>query len=85
MNGTRYLVLFGSANYDFICNRIRYLIGIKSRITYFISHNYAKTKVDSYYSLSLEETVLNKNKNNYYYNIFLEKCLYQLRKKSDKL
>ena len=48
-------------------------------------------QVDSYDSLPLEKTltfhviifiksVFNKDKNNYYYNIFLEKGLYQLRK-----
>ena len=50
-----------------------------------ISHNYAKIKVDLYDSLPLENTmtfhnviifiksVFNKDKNNYYYIIFLEK------------
>ena len=33
----RYLVLFGSEEYDFIYNRIRYLIRGKSDITYFFS------------------------------------------------
>ena len=47
-DGTRYLVLFGGEKYDFICNRIRYLIGVKRGITYAISHNYAKINVDSY-------------------------------------
>ena len=41
-DGTRYLVLFGCEKYDFIYNRIRYLIGVKSNITYVISHDYAK-------------------------------------------
>ena len=58
------------------------------------SHYYAKIKVNSYDSLSLEETLTlhnviiliksvlnNKDQNHYYYNIFLEKCLYQLAKK----
>ena len=30
--GTRYLVLFGSEKYDFIYNRSRYLISVKSGI-----------------------------------------------------
>ena len=38
-DGNRYLVLFGSEKYDFIYNRIRYLMGVKSGITYVISHN----------------------------------------------
>ena len=85
-DGTRYLALFGNKKYDFIYNRIRYLIGVKSGITYVISHNYVKIKVDSYDSLPLEKimafhnviilikSLFNKDKNNYYYNIFLEKA-----------
>ena len=56
-DGTTYLVLFGSKKYDFIYNKIWYLIGVKSGITYVISHNYAKIKIDSYDSLPLEETM----------------------------
>ena len=56
-DGTRYLVLFGAEKYDFIYNRIRYLIGVKSGITYVFSHNYAIIKVDSYDSLPLEKTL----------------------------
>ena len=54
---TSYLVLFGSEKYDSIYNRIRYLISVKSDITYIISHNYTKIKVDSYASLHLEKTM----------------------------
>ena len=88
---TRYLVLFGAEWYDFIYHRIEYLIGIKSDITYVVSHNYAKIKGDPYNSLPLEKTltfyviihirsVCNKDQNHYYYNIFLEICSYQLKK-----
>ena len=92
-DGTRYLALFGSKKYDFIYNRIRYLIGIKNGITYVISHKYAEMKVDSYNYLPLEKamtfynviilikSVFNKDKNNYYYNIFLGKAWYELSKK----
>ena len=45
-DGTRYLVLFGGEKYDFIYNRIRHLIEVKSGIKCVISHNYAKKKVD---------------------------------------
>ena len=57
------------------------------------SHNYTRIKIDSYDFLSLEniltvqnaiilvKSVLNKDQNHYYYDIFLEKCLYQLTKK----
>ena len=92
-DGFRYLVLFGSEKYDFIDNKIRYLISVKSGIAYIISHNYAKIKVDSYNYLPLEKTitfynviilinsVFDKDKNNYCYNIFLEKASYELPKK----
>ena len=57
-------------------------------MTYIFSHSFAKIKVDSYDSLPAEKrltlhnviihikSVLNKDKNYYYYEIFLEKCLY---------
>ena len=57
-------------------------------MTYIFSHSFAKIKVDSYDSLPTEKrltlhnviihikSVLNKDKNYYYYEIFLEKCLY---------
>ena len=77
-DGTRCLVLFGNEKYDFIYNRVRYIISVKSGITYIISHNYAKMKVDSYDSSPLEKAVTfhnaiillksvwNTDKNNYY-------------------
>ena len=36
-DGTKYLTLFGSENYDAIYDRIRYLISLKSGITYIFS------------------------------------------------
>ena len=98
-DGTRYLTLFGSEKYDAIYDRIRYLtnlkylMNLKTSITYIFSHYFAKTEVDSYDSLLIEKmvtlhnviiqikSVLNKNGNLYYSKIFLEKCLYQLAKK----
>ena len=44
---TTYSVLFRNGKYDSIYNRIRYLIRVKTGITYVISSNYAKIKVDS--------------------------------------
>ena len=44
---TRYLILFGSQKYDYIYNRIRYLLFEKGVITDIISHNYTKIEVDS--------------------------------------
>ena len=76
----------------FFYNRMRYLIGVKIGITYVISHNYEKIKVDSSESLPLEKTlslhnniifiiwVFNKDKNNHYYNIFLWYGSYKLPK-----
>ena len=92
-DGTRYSVLFVGKRYDFTYNWIRYLIRVKSGITYVISHNYAKIKVHSYDSLPSEKTLtlhnviiliksfFNKDKNNNYYNKFLEKDSYKLPKK----
>ena len=54
-DGTIYLVLFRPGKYDVIFNRIKYLIGVKSGITYVIFHYFTKTKVDSYDSLPLEK------------------------------
>ena len=44
--GTRYSVLFGSENYNFVYNKISYLTEVRSGITYVISHYCAKLKVD---------------------------------------
>ena len=86
-------MLFGSEKYDSIYDRIRYLINVKSGITYIIVHICVKIKIDLYDSLPLEKTmtlcnviilvelVWNKDKNNYYYNIFVEKVSYELPKK----
>ena len=87
-DGIRYLVLF-SYSYDEICNRIKYLISEKSGITNSINYNFAKIRIDSYNSLPIQKTltfhndiiliksVVNENKNKYYYNIFLEKGSYK--------
>ena len=92
-DGTRHLTLLGSEKYDAIYNRIRYLIGLKGSITYAFFHDYAKIKVDCYYSLLIEKrfslyngiilikSVFNEDKNRYYYYIFSEKCFHQLAKK----
>ena len=54
-----------------------------------INHNFGKIRIDSSNSLPIEKiltfhnviilikSVVNKNKNKYYYNIFLEKGLYK--------
>ena len=59
---------------------------LESDVAYVIYHNFARSKFDSYDSLSLEEiqtfhnviilikSVLNKVQNHYCYDIFSEKC-----------
>ena len=71
-----------------ICDKIKYLISGKSGITDSINLNFGKIRIDSYNSLPIEKiltfhiviilikSVINKNKNNYYYNIFLEEDSY---------
>ena len=54
---TRCLTLFGSEKCEAIYNRIRYLISQKSGMTYSFSHYFAKIKVDSYDSLSIEKEI----------------------------
>ena len=58
---------------------------VKKMVTDSINHNFARIRIDSYNSLPIEKiltfhnaitlikSVVNKNENNYYYNIFLEK------------
>ena len=73
---------------DKICDKIKYLISRNSGITNSINHNFGKIRIDSYNSLPikkmltfhsliiLNKSALNKNENEYYYNIFLQKGLY---------
>ena len=75
-NGTRYLELFGPQKYDAIYNRIRYLVNQNSGTTHINCRNYARIKIDSYDSLSLEETLT-------LYNIIILKCSYQLPKNNE--
>ena len=77
-DGTKYLELFGPEKYNTIYKRIRYLVSQKSGITYALSHNYPRIKIDV---IILIESVFNKNQNHYYYKIFLETCSYQLVEK----
>ena len=68
---------------------------MKSGIPYVISHHYAKIEVDLYNYLPVEKkltfynviilikSVFHKDKNDYYYNIFLEKGSNKLPKNSN--
>ena len=71
--------------FDKACDKIKYLPSEKSGITNSINHNFGEIRIDSYNSFLIEKTctfhnvitliksVVNKNKNNSYPNIFLEK------------
>ena len=84
-----YFVLFASERYNAIYNRIKYLVSEKSGITDSINHNFARIRIDSFNYLPIEKiwtfqnviilikSVVNKNKNNYYCNMFLEKGSYE--------
>ena len=79
------LILFDYGLFNKICDKIKYLISKKSGITNSINHNFGKIRIDSYNSLPIKKilifhnvitlikSVVNKNKNKYYYHIFLEK------------
>ena len=85
----RHLVLFDNGLFDKICDKIQYLISEKSGIADSINHNFGEIRIDSCNYLLIEniltfhnviiliKSVVNKNKNNYYYNIFLEKDLHK--------
>ena len=78
-------MLFGYSHCDKICDKIKYLISDKSGITDSVNHNFARIRIELYNSLPTEKIltfhnviilikwVVNKNKNEYYYNMFLEK------------
>ena len=88
-NELRYLVLFDYILFDKTCDKIECLISETSGITDSINHNFGKIRIYSYNYLSIEQilsfhkviilikSVVDKNKNNYYYNIFLEKGSYK--------
>ena len=79
-HGSRCLELFGLRIYNAVYERIKYLISEKSDAKYIITHNFARIRIDSYNPLPIERTltfhnvliliksVVNKNRNNYYYN-----------------
>ena len=86
-DGNRYLTLFGSEKYGSIYNRTRYLVSLKSSIpniffSLLSSKSLPKEKILTLDNvIILIKLVINKDKNQYYYNILLEKCSYQLVRK----
>ena len=89
-DGTRYLLLLEAGKLDSIYNRIGYKKWEQKLVLHILF-------LIIMWRLSLAETltfhnvikhiksVRVKDKNNYYYNIFLEKCLYELPKNNNKL
>ena len=85
----RYLILFDYNNCDEGCDKIKYLISEKRGITDSVDHNFARIRIDSFDSLPFKKVLLSfrnviiviksvVNKNiNYYYNMLLEKGLYE--------
>ena len=86
---TKHLVLFEYGLFQKIRNKIKYVISKKSRIKNSINHNFGRINIESCNYLPIQKiltfhnvillikSVINKNKNKYYYNIFLEKGLYK--------
>ena len=80
-----HLVLFDNGLFDKFCHKIKYLISKKSVLAYSINHNSGEIRIISYNYLPIEKaltfhnvitlikSVVNKNENEYYYYIFLEK------------
>ena len=85
----RYLVLFNYSYCNKMCHEIRYLLIEKGGITDSINQNFARIRIDSNDSLFIEKiltfhnviipikSVFNKNKHEYYYNIYLGKGSYR--------
>ena len=69
----RYLILYDYKRYNAIYDRIKYLISEKSGIIDSNNNNFSRIRIDSCNSLTLIKSTVNKNKNEYYYNILLEK------------
>ena len=57
-DGNRYLELFGPRVYNAIYDRINYLINKKGKAKYIINQNFARIRIDSYNSLSIEKQYL---------------------------
>ena len=86
----RHLALFDHELFDKIFDKIKYLKSEKKNgITEFIDHNVGEIRIDLYDSLPIEKiltfhnviiltkSIVNNDKNNYYYSKFLEKGSYK--------
>ena len=89
---TKYLSLFVCEKFNVVFNRTGYLIRLINSISHVLYRDYSKIEVDSDDDLHLEITlnlhivvtliklVFLKTQAQYQYNVFLERCLYQLAK-----
>ena len=87
----KHLVLFDYRLLDKIYDKVKHIISKKNGITKSINYNFGRIRTDSHNSLPINKKLLlpfhnaiillksvaYENKNKYYYNIFLEKCLYK--------
>ena len=82
-NGIQYLALFGSEKYNSIFSKIRFLMKVKGGISYLVSRNYPKIKINSDNGSPLEKTSIIQqekhaamliksvfNKTHYFYLVF---------------
>ena len=53
-DGTKHSTLLGSKKYNYVFNRIKFFIRLKSNISYVVSHNYGKIIIDSDDNLFIE-------------------------------
>ena len=77
--GTRYFPLFSPEKYDAIYKRIRYIF-----LQLWKNQNWKKKttkKMTLYNDIIPIKSVINKNQNDYYLDISLDKCSYQLAEK----
>ena len=84
-----HLILFDYGLFNKFCDKIKCLISKKSGIANSINHNFRKIRIDSYNYLPIKKimtfnniiifvkSVVNKNKNKYYYDMFLENGSYK--------
>ena len=82
--------------FEKICDKSKYLISKNNGLTSRVNYNFGKIGIDSHNYLPIKKVltfhnviilikpVVNKNKNKYYYNTFLEKGSYKYKYKSNK-
>ena len=88
----KHLVLLDYGLIDRIWDKIKYPRNKKTGITNNVNYSFGKIKIDLYNSLHIKKrlifynfiilikSVVNKNENKYYYDMFLEKSFYKYNK-----